>query len=148
MWPGAGVAWARTQKQVACDPGRRRPRPRGLGLRGLGCMLALARPGSRAWARVAWVAGELFLGFFFFFFKFLFLLLVVFFVRIAVVTVVLLVVMVVFFVRIAVVVVVLLVVELRRCKGKIFFFFFFAVNLNRVLETRFTSRCHVKKMPT
>ena len=125
MWPGAGVAWARTQKQVACDPGRRRPRPRGLGLRGLGCMLALARPGSRAWARVAWVAGELFLGFFFFFFKFLFLLLVVFFVRIAVVTVVLLVVMVVFFVRIAVVVVVLLVVELRRCKGKIFFFFFF-----------------------
>ena len=72
----------------------------------------------------------------------------VFFVRIAVVTVVLLVVMVVFFVRIAVVVVVLLVVELRRCKGKIFFFFFFAVNVNRVLETRFTSRCHVKKMPT
>ena len=48
----------------------------------------------------------------------------VFFVRIAVVTVVLLVVMVVFFVRIAVVVMVLLVVELRRCKGKIFFFFF------------------------
>ena len=48
---------------------------------------------------------------------------VVFFVRIAVVTVVLLVVMVVFFVRIVVVVVVLLVVELRRCKGKIFFFF-------------------------
>ena len=47
----------------------------------------------------------------------------VFFVRIAVVTVVLLVVMVVFFVRIAVVVVVLLVVELRRCKGKIFFFY-------------------------
>ena len=29
--PGAGVAWARAQKQVASDPGRRRPRPRGLG---------------------------------------------------------------------------------------------------------------------
>ena len=42
-----------------------------------------------------------------------------FFVRIAVVAVVLLVVVVVFFVRIAVV---LLVVELRSCKGKIFFF--------------------------
>ena len=26
--PGAGVAWARTQKQVACDLGRRQPRPR------------------------------------------------------------------------------------------------------------------------
>ena len=70
----------------------------------------------------------------------------VFFVRTTVVVVVLLVVVVVFFVRIAVV---LLVVELRRCKEKIFFFFFFfAVNVNRVLETRFTSRCHVKKMPT
>ena len=46
----------------------------------------------------------------------------VFFVRIVVVAVVLLVVVVVFFVRIAVVAVVLLVVELRRCKGKIFFF--------------------------
>ena len=64
---------------------------------------------------------------------------VVFFVRIAVV---LLVVVVVFFVRIAVI---LLVVELRSCKGKIFFFF--CVNVNRVLETRFTSRCYVKKMP-
>ena len=66
-----------------------------------------------------------------------------FFVRIAVVAVVLLVVVVVFFVRIAVV---LLVVELRSCKGKIFFFF--VVNVNRVLDTRFTSRCHVEKMPT
>ena len=62
-----------------------------------------------------------------------------FFVRIVVV---LLVVVVVFFVRIAVV---LLVVELRSCKGKIFFFF---VNVNRVLDTRFTSRCYVEKMPT
>ena len=42
-----------------------------------------------------------------------------FFVRIAVVAMVLLVVVVDFFVRIAVV---LLVVELRSCKGKIFFF--------------------------
>ena len=66
-----------------------------------------------------------------------------FFVRIAVVAVVLLVVVVVFFVRIAVV---LLVVELRSCKGK--FFFFLVVNVNRVLETRFTSRCHVEKMQT
>ena len=43
---------------------------------------------------------------------------------------------------------VLLVVELRSCKGKFFFFFFFAVNVNRVLETRFTSRSYVEKMPT
>ena len=28
------------------------------------------------------------------------------------------------------------------------FFFFFVVNVNRVLETRFTSRCYVEKMPT
>ena len=63
-----------------------------------------------------------------------------FFVRIAMV---LLVVVVVFFVRIAVV---LLVVELRSCKGKIFFFF--VVNVNRVSKTRFTSRCYVEKMPT
>ena len=69
----------------------------------------------------------------------------VFFVRIAVVAIVLLIVVVVFFVRIDVVVVVLLVVKLRRCKGKIFFFFFFTVNVNRVLETQFTSRCHVEK---
>ena len=48
----------------------------------------------------------------------------VFFVRIAVVAIVLLVVVVVFFVRIDVVAVVLLVVELRRCKGKINFFFY------------------------
>ena len=48
----------------------------------------------------------------------------VFFVRIAIVAIVLLVVVVVFFVRIDVVAVVLLVVELKRCKGKIFFFFF------------------------
>ena len=68
----------------------------------------------------------------------------VFFVRIAVVAIVLLVVVVVFFVRIDVVAVVLLVVELRRCKGKIFFFFF-TVNVNRVLETQFTSKCHVEK---
>ena len=40
----------------------------------------------------------------------------------------------VFFVRIAVVAVVLLVVEVRRCKGKIFFFFF-------------TVNVHVEKMP-
>ena len=66
-----------------------------------------------------------------------------FFVRIAVVAMVLLVVVVVFFVRIAVV---LLVVELRSCKGKIFFFL--AINVNRVLETRFTGRCHMEKMPT
>ena len=57
-----------------------------------------------------------------------------FFVRIAVV---LLVVVVVFFDRIAVI----LLVELRSCKGKIFFFF--AVSVNRVLETRFTSKCYV-----
>ena len=49
----------------------------------------------------------------------------VFFVRIAVVAIVLLIVVVVFFVRIDVVAVVLLVVKLRRCKGKIFFFFFY-----------------------
>ena len=63
-----------------------------------------------------------------------------FFVRIAVV---LLVVVVVFFVRIAVI---LLVVELRSCKGKIYIYFF-VVNVNRVLETQFTSKCYVKKMP-
>ena len=45
---GAGVAWARAQKQVACDPGRRRPR-----LRGLGCAVwvvgypSRTSPGSR-----------------------------------------------------------------------------------------------------
>ena len=71
----------------------------------------------------------------------------VFFVRIAIVAIVLLVVVVVFFVRIDVVAVVLLVVKLRRCKGKIYIFFF-TVNVNRVLETQFTSRCHVEKMPT
>ena len=52
---------------------------------------------------------------------------------------------VVFFVRIGVVVVVLFFVKVRRCKPK---FFLFTVNVNRVLETRFTSGCHVGKVPT
>ena len=52
---------------------------------------------------------------------------------------------VVFFVRIGVVTVVLFVDKVRRCKPK---FFLFTVNVNRVLETRFTSGCHVEKVPT
>ena len=52
---------------------------------------------------------------------------------------------VVFFVRIGVVTVVLFVDKVRRCKPK---FFLFTVNVNRVLETRFTSGCHVRKVPT
>ena len=52
---------------------------------------------------------------------------------------------VVFFVRIGVVTVVLFVDKVRRCKPK---FFLFTVNVNRVLETRFTSRSYVEKMST
>ena len=54
----------------------------------------------------------------------------------------------VFFVRIVVVAVVLFVVKVRRCKVQMPRSFLFTVNVNRVLETRFTSECHVKKVST
>ena len=54
----------------------------------------------------------------------------------------------VFFVRIVVVAVVLFVVKVRRCKVQMPRSFLFTVNVNRVLETRFTSKCHVKKVST
>ena len=109
----AGDPVARAQ---ARDPGCRRPRPRdpSLGSHGLGCR----RP----------VSG-VFIYLFIYYFKLLFLLLVVFFVRIAVVAVV------------------LWSLRWEGVKAKSFFFFF-TVNLNRVLETRFTIRYHVEIMPT